>query len=85
METAATEGKYGDKAATALVAGIDAKKSALASKGKEIAKWMGDPLVEQFKADVPGALLEILVTKLIPLMTAAGKAESERTSGGETQ
>lgn len=80
MVTQATDGKYGEKSINAIVTQLKSKETDVKAAGVTLADWLGGSMVTRFENNVPAALLEILVTNLIPLMVAQQANEKERES-----
>ena len=76
----AGEGDYGNRAIDAMIAKISEKEESVKGAGKTVGHWMGGALVNEFRENVPGELLAILVTELVPLMKEAQAADKERES-----
>jgi hypothetical protein len=85
MVAQAEAGAYGQRAVDTITASLETKKTEIEKSGRNLATWLGDALLLEFKTGVPSGLLDILVISLIPLLGAAQAKEQERTGGTAVQ
>jgi hypothetical protein len=81
LVTQSTEGKYGEKAITAISTQLKTKEADIKQSGQQLADWLGGALLERFSVTVPAGLLDILVDHLGERIEAAQAKKEERTSG----
>lgn len=73
-----TDGAYGEKAIVEIKTKIGEKKTDIINAGKEAGGWWGGGFLDEVKKNTPPGLLELLVSKLVPLMQQAQAEEGER-------
>lgn len=76
-----TDNQYAERGVTAITQAVESNKAKLQQSGKDAASWWGEALLTKMKTDIPPGMLDLLVDKLLPLLTAALAAEGERNGG----